>query len=74
MADKYLGAVQGHLKHCHTLLQVRRAEIDAQPKGRILRNNQLRQTQAMLGLLAVLRGMAAHDELDWWDSHDDVPF
>lgn len=72
--DDSLNAVRQHLKLCHKLLQVRFAKVANQPKGMILRNNQMKHTQAMLGLLAVLRGMAAHDALDWWEDHDDVPF
>ncbi len=72
--DANLRAVQQHLKLCHKLLQVRLAKVAAQPPGEILRNNQVMHTQALLGLLSVLRGMAAHDTVDWWDDHDGVPF
>lgn len=72
--DKYMGPVRDQLRLVQKLLDVRKAAIAAKPPGMINRNNQLRHTQAMLGLLSVLRGMAAHDELDWWEDNDDVPF
>ncbi len=72
--DVSLAAVRSHLKLCHKLLQHRLISIEHQPKGMVLRNNQIKHTQTMLGLLAVLRGMVAHDPLDWWEDHDDVPF
>lgn len=74
MPDASLNAVQSHLSLCHKLLKVRLAAVTNQPKGNLLRNNQIAHTQAMIGLLGVLRGMARHDPLDWWDDNEDVPF
>lgn len=72
--DVYLTSIQQHLKLVHKLLEHRRAWYSNQPKGLLMRNNQIAHTQAMLGLVAVLRGMAAHDPLDWWEDDDGVPF
>ncbi len=74
MPDVALNACRNHLSLCHKLLKVRLAEAENQPRGRMLRNNQIAHTRAMLGLLGVLRAMARHDPLTWWDEDDDIPF
>lgn len=74
MPDKNLNAARQHLSLVNKLLKVRLAQAEQLPVGNILRNNQIAHTRTMLGLIAVLRGLAAHDPLHWWDDKDDVPF
>lgn len=74
MPDKHLNAVRSHLSLCRKLLNFRLIEAEQLPVGILIRNNRIKHTQTMLGLLSVLRGMAAHDPLNWWDNDDEVPF
>lgn len=74
MPDTNLNAARQHLSLVRKLLHVRLAAVENQPVGTLIRKNQIAHTRAMLGLLAVLRGMAAHDPLQWWDENDDIPF
>lgn len=74
MTDVNLKAVQSHLSLCNKLLKARLARSEQLPPGIVTRENQIKHTQTMLGLLSVLRGMAAHDPLKWWEDEDDIPF
>lgn len=67
-------AVEAHLKLAYVAAQARLERLEKE-RPRLSRHySRMRQTQAVIGLLEEVRGIAAQDPEHWDDDEDIVPF
>ncbi len=72
--DKFLKPTRQHAKLIHRLLQERLAFEKNSSVGLVGRNNRIAHTEAMIGLVYVLRCHLTQDPAEWWDDGLEDPF
>lgn len=72
-ADIYIRQMRGQLRLVQLIAFERLKWCEGLPVGHILRNNWIKHTQALIGLLEVASGLAAHDPLVWYEDDPELP-